>query len=890
MRRSEKVASWLLRSKVTPPRQLVSVISRSRLVDALDAAAHCKLVVLQAPGGYGKSSALAEWRETRKSQGDLVAWLSVDEDDDADTLIAYLAYACLVAGLDVDDDDLLSFEYSTDKKTTQAVYQLLAQIEQSGRPLRIVIDDLERLDPVVRETVFAILLRRLPDNATLVVASRERVELDTVDLEHRGLVTRIDAEDLRFSADEIASLWGSRLSRHQTLKIEQKTEGWPVLLRLLLAASDMGAFDLRQLDQVSYSDQLIAEYFEKKILSRLDPAVQKFLIHTSVFDEVPADAARYVLQDDFDPGIVARLQSIEAFFAPLSDSEEIEGHRLHPMMRDFLRHKFKTENPQAYQAVQYRAAIWLSSEGNHMRALKHALETDDQDLIESIVDASDGAFLWLREGLVQVRGMARYLPDWLVHENPTATFIKSIMLFKSGKADEAARLLASVKTRLGSTKKWRTTASARAICQCMADVYRGREVDPEELAVLEAHPAESDNERAILTGFVETLRCFSAHQYMRYDDCAASGEKAIAAFLTTRSVYGEVFIHLHLAMVMGLKGDEDGAKAKFNDASAIIRRQLSYDEAIKSIRDVLQFEIDHERTPFSTKSVSRLRNISTRLFRLEGWLDIYSAAFRTLSEKIAANAGADDALALLDAAIGAARESDFAMLPDVLTAQKAILLAQADRKEDAAALAAPFLARADNSEALTAAPWRVSEAVAEALLLAAPDLLNETHIAALEAYADHARQQDNKRTALRLYACLTPWLAAAPDGASDHLQRLEALLRETGHLRALVYAGPGIRDALDRLDKETRTAFPTLERALAQAPEAMQEESSIFTEKEAAVMRELQKGGSDKIIAGALNVTEHAVRYHLKKIYAKLNASSRLDAVKRAENMGLLEA
>jgi LuxR family maltose regulon positive regulatory protein len=44
----------------------------------------------------------------------------------------------------------------------------------------------------------------------------------------------------------------------------------------------------------------------------------------------------------------------------------------------------------------------------------------------------------------------------------------------------------------------------------------------------------------------------------------------------------------------------------------------------------------------------------------------------------------------------------------------------------------------------------------------------------------------------------------------------------------------------------------------------------------------------DKVIARHLGVSEHAVRFHLKNIYAKTRVNGRFEAIARARELGVL--
>jgi LuxR family maltose regulon positive regulatory protein len=63
---------------------------------------------------------------------------------------------------------------------------------------------------------------------------------------------------------------------------------------------------------------------------------------------------------------------------------------------------------------------------------------------------------------------------------------------------------------------------------------------------------------------------------------------------------------------------------------------------------------------------------------------------------------------------------------------------------------------------------------------------------------------------------------------------------------------------------------------------------ALFTAKEASMLAYLAQGMSNKEIARALDLGPETVKWHLKSVFAKLNAGSRRHAVDRARMLGLL--
>ena len=79
-------------------------------------------------------------------------------------------------------------------------------------------------------------------------------------------------------------------------------------------------------------------------------------------------------------------------------------------------------------------------------------------------------------------------------------------------------------------------------------------------------------------------------------------------------------------------------------------------------------------------------------------------------------------------------------------------------------------------------------------------------------------------------------------------------------------------------------------RILAAFPPATRQTTLIdpLTERELQVLRLLATEPSTQEIAAELVVSMATVRTHTKRIYSKLDAHSRLEAVQRAQELGLL--
>jgi LuxR family maltose regulon positive regulatory protein len=64
-------------------------VERGRLLDQLQASATRRLILLKAPAGYGETTLAVDWCEQLRRSESIVAWLSVDEDDNEPNAFAY---------------------------------------------------------------------------------------------------------------------------------------------------------------------------------------------------------------------------------------------------------------------------------------------------------------------------------------------------------------------------------------------------------------------------------------------------------------------------------------------------------------------------------------------------------------------------------------------------------------------------------------------------------------------------------------------------------------------------------------------------------------------------------------------------------------------------------
>ncbi|MDE0191601.1 MAG: hypothetical protein OXQ90_09610 [Gammaproteobacteria bacterium] len=177
--------------KVVVPDPPVGALHRPDLLDRCDPARR-RLTVLLGSGGFGKTTLMADCCRRAIARGDRVIWLSLDEDDDAERLVAHLTYAA-----EVPWELEGSGGGSLQKAEMRYLDGLLAGIRADGQTCMLALDELDRM-PALGARIIDYLIWRGPANLRLMLACRQLprlIDVATPIAEGRGVV--LGPEDLR---------------------------------------------------------------------------------------------------------------------------------------------------------------------------------------------------------------------------------------------------------------------------------------------------------------------------------------------------------------------------------------------------------------------------------------------------------------------------------------------------------------------------------------------------------------------------------------------------------------------------------------------------------------------------------------------------------------------
>lgn len=356
-------------AKFRPPPVPGTLITRPALRARLTAGAGQRLTVAVGSAGAGKSVLLADWAAARPPG--TTAWLSCDGAD-SDPVRFWAGFVeaprAIEAGFGGDAADLLRMDGQISADVIASVANDAAKLPKGSA---IIVDDFHVAAPAV-STAMADLVECWPaESVQLVLASRFEPPLRMQRMRMGGELCEIRDQDLYFSLDDSRRLlasFGVEISEADLRLLYERSEGWP-------AAVQMAAWSLRGTDPAGAGQALqtrghtIGEYFVDEVLSQQPPPVTRFMLDTSVLDELTVDACAALTAREDAAALLHGVDAADLFVVALD--EDRTSFRYHHLVRQTLRAELRARDPGRERVLQLRAAEWFESAGDARRAARH---------------------------------------------------------------------------------------------------------------------------------------------------------------------------------------------------------------------------------------------------------------------------------------------------------------------------------------------------------------------------------------------------------------------------------------------------------------------------------------------------------------------------------------
>jgi LuxR family maltose regulon positive regulatory protein len=373
----------LAEAKLAPPVIRRRMVGRPRIRRALEAGSDARLTLVAAPAGYGKTTAVRAWCESRDAA---LAWVTLDAgDNDPVRLWTYIATAVdrIRQGLGRGALQRLRLPGG---QIEAAVDELMNGLAVFGEPIVIVLDDLEAVTDTECLASIDFAVEHLPETTRLVFITRTEPAIPLARRRAGGTLAELHALELAFDVAEARQLLVDpghlELGDEELEMLVERTEGWPAAL-VLAGLWLRSVEDVHEAVRAFRGDQrFVAEYLSNEVLASLDDDRRSFVLAASVLGRFTAELCDAVL-DRSDSGAV--LDELERSNLLIFRMGQGRWFRIHALFAEFAVARLASIERGAVSRIHLRAAEWLRSRGLLVEAIEHAAAAEEHRLVAEIL-------------------------------------------------------------------------------------------------------------------------------------------------------------------------------------------------------------------------------------------------------------------------------------------------------------------------------------------------------------------------------------------------------------------------------------------------------------------------------------------------------------------------
>lgn len=360
-------------SRTIIPTLPTGYLSRKHLFPLLDNENGGTTFVI-APGGYGKSTLVAEWAQNHHKG---VIWMTVANGDTVNEMSAML----IAATRRVSPGFAPWFEKEHPMRPTDVVRRWGNELMESGQSFIFVLDSLRSEEQTDLEIANQ-LIEQFPSNVHFVVIRRDETEGIYATCASRGPIKIVTVNDLRFSNEEIeryATTAGLELNQ-ESRKILNGAAGWPSATSLLRAnlQNSGNSVDIESLVSSSVEPLRALALI---VIKNLDPEIIDACRRLSVLEVFTLDEAKFILGEKYSFDLINSIALKGEIFTVSRDPQG--GYVFSPMIRQVFLEKLR-KYPEVKLEIHKKLITYFEKTGRPSAAIDHAFQAGDEAKISEL--------------------------------------------------------------------------------------------------------------------------------------------------------------------------------------------------------------------------------------------------------------------------------------------------------------------------------------------------------------------------------------------------------------------------------------------------------------------------------------------------------------------------
>lgn len=351
-------------------------IKRTQLIERLnlllfsDNSFHRRMTVVYAPAGYGKTALIREWLY-REEHSFLTIWSDIQENHIDENQLFFELTAKIklvepqfngrwpVGSLPIQVPNLLN--------------ELLNNLSLLPRDIVMVLDNYHNIqNPDIHKHI-DFMAEYLPANVHMVLISRETIPISLARLRAHRQVLILSVEDIKFSQSEESEFFKahfpSGLNPITQQAVSIRMQGWITGLNLAVMAIQHQMVDGIIPEITTAHDEFILDYLQEQVFQSIPLSDQDWLIKLAILDRFSEPLSKFVTQNPTShrESLLQNLERKNFFLTQIDDSHT--WYQFHPVFRQLLIHHLKARygNEEIHRLYE-RAAMWYLKTGDELTA------------------------------------------------------------------------------------------------------------------------------------------------------------------------------------------------------------------------------------------------------------------------------------------------------------------------------------------------------------------------------------------------------------------------------------------------------------------------------------------------------------------------------------------
>ena len=886
----------LLLTKFTPPRLPKTLLSRERLLKRLAPVETTSLTLICAAAGSGKTTLLTQWYRECQRKNLAIAWLSLENSDDTPLLFSrYLLTALrpLYQGLSSAPEEYQEQEQPDD--FLLFLTKLINQLHHCPHPLYLVLDDYQNIHHPDIHRGIAYLLNHAPACLHLLISGRCRPPIGLSRLQIQEQLIEIDDNALRFTAaeatDYFSTVLPTPLQKWDIQRVLTSTEGW--IAGIKIALYQHPRIDRLAQDINTHSRQL-TRYLEEIIFSSLPTDVCVFLMQTSILNRLHPALCNAVTGQNNGAEMLDWIEQNNLFLSSVDESGN--WFRYQPFMRDALVRRLQQTIPGTIHQLHERAGNWFATRQQWAEAIRHALASGESVPLHAEASAQSLA----EEGDIET--MVRWTHSLPANLDTTRVELQLNLAWALAHRfhfNQARQLLDTIESKLSDSREYlkhHTLVKLRVV-RGICEAFSGNITD--SIEIVEPLLQEIPCGDIWVDGLVCNILSYCHLAALRPQQALDVQRRITGNREENRNLFVKVYRTFVVAQGHLRQADLQRAKELANqalqDAEPFSDANTSSGATLAPLLAAIAWEQGQ------TEKIDEL--LRSRLHMIDNFAppEGLSDCYITLARQAALKGLVSEAESWLTHAEQLATRREWAGALAPLIAERIKLYIQSGNIAIAHQLQAQLheLARQHDLTGSKRITW-YRDLSHSRLLLAD----NQPQLA-VEYLSSLVREQEDCGEWLsafhsRLLLTTALWQAGETDRAVSACKPTLQQAFSQNLPRSLTDAGPEFFLVINSLRKQQGTdpEFSHVINSVCSMLRVTKIDSGKadtpiprlkLTDREQQILQLIAEGSPNKMIARTMGISAETVKWHLKHLYEKLEASNRIQAVNQARKRHLLE-